>query len=199
MCANKCGIGVGLRFVEADLDGVGVDRLDVLHAFILCRLRAAAVRCDAIFPGEDDVVSGKGRAIRPFDVAFQLPRHAEQILRDAAIVDRRDLAHQHRHQLALFVVAGQRLNHHGRAVDLFGAAGKIRVQCRYSLPEQDFQFTVTAAFGMGGRSCQGHRRHRAGKENAALLHYVFPFFGFYLFECLTLFLSSCARYFIVSI
>lgn len=199
MCADEGGIGVGFLFGEADLDGMGVDGLDILHALILSRLRAAAIRRGAIFPGEDDVIGGQRCAIRPFHVAFQLPGHAEQILRDAAIVDRRDFAHQHRHQLALFIVARQRLDHHGRAVDFLGASGKIGIEGRYGLPEQDFQFAVTAALGMGGRACQGHGRHRAGKENAALLHCGFPLFRFYLFECLTLFPSSCARSIFISI
>ncbi|MND94080.1 hypothetical protein D3C80_862850 [compost metagenome] len=149
--ADKGGIGVGFRFGEGDLDGVRVYGFDVLDAFILCLLGAAAVRRRAVFPGEDHVFCSEGRAVRPFDVRLQLPGQAQQILGQAAVFQSRNFGCQISDQLSVFVGTGQRFDDHRRREDFFRAAGQERVHGGDGLPEQDLQVTIRAALGM----CRG--------------------------------------------
>ena len=80
---------------------------------------------------------------------FFLRFHTTQVpsLASAAVVHARDLGGEHREQVAVRVVGGQRLVEDARGVLVLGPGGEVRIEQRRGLPPEHLQRPTPAALG----------------------------------------------------
>ena len=158
-------VGPGLGHVEPDPHGVIVKRLDCRYVGKRSESGAARLFVAAVRAGERDVVCREGRTVGPGDVGLQLPGHAAQVLRHAAVFQRRNFGGQHRHHPAVLVVVRERLDHHGSGLDVLRAAGKIGIEYRHRLPIEDIEMSIFDLAGWPGVAArEGGHEHQNGKN-----------------------------------
>ncbi len=85
-------------------------------------------RIGRVFPVEDDVVRRERLPVVPLHVPLQLPGDRRAVLRDAAVLERRRLGRQDRHEVAVRVVGRQGLVEDPGAVLVLGAVGEVRIE-----------------------------------------------------------------------
>src|SRR5262245_38440900 len=93
----------GRGFFEDDFDRVFIKLIDMINIAVIARSRGPCGRVRREFPGEDDVIGGKGLAVMPHHVLFELPRDRPAILRQPAIVQTRNVYGQGRNKVGIWV------------------------------------------------------------------------------------------------
>src|SRR5262247_1207082 len=86
----------GRGFFEDDFDRVLIELIDMIDVGVATRSRGSCGRICREFPGEDDIIGGKGFAIMPHHVLFEPPRNRLAILRQPPIVQTRNIASPNR-------------------------------------------------------------------------------------------------------
>ena len=124
------------------------------NAFELGHLRTATFWVGTIVIGEFHIRRSEVRAVRPFQTWGDVPGDGGQVRGHATIRGCWDLIDQPRDQLAILVVAGQRLDDHGSGFNILGTARQERVQDGWRLPIDDADIAVASAFSKGSwRKC----------------------------------------------
>jgi hypothetical protein len=76
----------GRGFFEDDFDRVLIELVDMIDVGVGTYGRSSCGRICREFPGEDDIIGGKGFAIMPHHILFEPPRDRPAILRQPPIV-----------------------------------------------------------------------------------------------------------------
>ena len=162
--AGERGGPEGLRLLEDELHGVGVDLLDPRDVIVG---RAGARRgggIDRELPVEDHVVGGERGAVVPEHVALEPPRHPLAVLGQRARLAVGQLLGQDRHEGAVGGGGGERLVEDPLDREVAEAAAEVRVQQGGRVPHQHAERAAAAA--PGGREL-GLARLRGGQARRA--------------------------------
>ncbi len=121
-----------------------VDLLD-LEVLVAADRDGGGRRIGGVLRGEHHVVGRERLAVMPAHAALELPCDREAVRCDTAVLPGRELARQHREQIAVRVPAGQRLVEDAAGVRVLGANGEMRIEQRRTLPPQEPQCPAAAA------------------------------------------------------
>src|SRR6185369_13716573 len=94
---------------------------------------------------EDDVVGRERAAVVPADILLQRPCHRAAVGGDAAVGAARDRGSEHGGEVAVRVVARERLVEEPAALLVLGADREVRVEQGRTLPEEHLERTTAAA------------------------------------------------------
>ena len=158
-------VPVRRRLLEDDLDAVLVELLDAIDVAVRADRAGVRRRVGRVLPVEDHVVGGEGLAVVPLHTLLELPDDPGAVLAEPAVVQRGDGRGQRGDEVAVWVVASQRLVEDAGAVPVLGAGREVRVEQRGRLPPQHLE--LPAAAPLGGREHRrlGLRLHAAGGQH----------------------------------
>ena len=159
-----------LRRGEDELHRMAIELLDALDRAVRAVRDGGGSRIGDELPVEDHVVGGERTAVVPGHATLEAPDHPGPVLREAAVVDARDVGGEDRDDGALGIVGGQRLVEDAGGVLILGAGGEVRVQQGRRLPPQDSQRSAAPALarrearrlGLGGDA--GGAQHLGGER-----------------------------------
>ncbi len=150
------GVGPeGLGLLEDHLDGVAIELVDAADLAVRAAGHGSGGGVGDVVIVEDHIVGGKGLAVVPGHVALEAPGDRGEVLGQQAVLHARDLRREHRGQVALGIVGGERLVEDAAGVDVLGARREMWIEQGWRLPPQDTEGTAAASPGWREGRCLG--------------------------------------------
>ena len=170
--ADKLVVRKPNRVLEGNLKGQVVNRLhrpDCLGFGIAVEVRDGTL----VAPGENGVMGRERGAVRPQYAGFQFPGDGGQILRDAAVFNRRNGCREARDQAAVLAVIRQRFQDESGGVQILVSVCKVRVGRRRRLPIPQGQgFLLQAVSAGGDEKSDNHGDH--AEPAPTVFHHASP-------------------------
>src|SRR5262252_9713524 len=129
----------GRGFFENNFDRVLIKLVNMIDVSVAARGRGSCSRICREFPGEDDIIGGKGLAIMPHHVLFEPPGDRLAIRRQPAIIQTRNVCGQDRDKVGVWVKRCQWLIDNARGVKVLAARGQMGIENGWSLPPEQAQ------------------------------------------------------------